>query len=146
MKFLNLLSFIFGVSFANAAGIDHDHELNGLRKRSAASQSLSGDSITWVGTISDESFAHNEHRHNLRFTRETDGKTFDIESESLMTLHHDRERNFLVEITAIKTPKFLFWGNNLIVKDFKVLEELESVPHRVNERPRFRESPISNRI
>lgn len=144
MKFLNLFLLVFGFSFANAAGIDRD-PLSSFRDRTTVSQTPSGESIKWVGTISDESLAHNEHRHFLKFTRKSDGESFDLDSKSLMTLHHDREKNFLVEITAIRTPRFLFWGNNLIVKDFRILEELESVPHKELERP-IRESPLSNRI
>lgn len=147
MKLFNLFLIVFfSFNVANAGGIgDHDHTLIGLRNQSTASQEPSGDPVTWVGVISDEEFSHNEHRHNLRFTRKSDGKSFDLESKSLMTLHHDKEKNFLVEVTGIKTPGFLFWGNNLIVKDFKVLGELESVPHQNVVRP-IRESPLSGRI
>lgn len=87
--------------------------------------------VTWVGEIKDEASDHTtEHRHALKFIKKDDGKKYSIvDSPELVKLHHETEKNYLVEIEAEKTPRFLFWGGNLIVKNFKVLHELASVPH-----------------
>lgn len=146
MKVLNLLLITFLCTTVNATGSDHDHDFNRFRDREPSTQTSSGETVTWIGSIGDDWDSHNEHQHDLKFTRQNDGKSFDLESKPLMTLHHERERNLLVEITAVRTPKFLFWGNNLIVKEFKVLKELETVPHQPIEQRRRIESPHFSRI
>lgn len=87
--------------------------------------------VKWVGEIKDEDSDHTtEHNHSLEFVKKDDGKEYDVvDSPELVKLHHETEKNYLVEIEAEKTPRFLFWGGNLIVKNFKVLEETASVPH-----------------
>jgi hypothetical protein len=87
--------------------------------------------VKWVGEIKDEASDHTtEHQHALEFVKKDDGKVYDIvESPELVKLHHETEKNYLVEIEAEKKPRFLFWGGNLIVKNFTVLEETASVPH-----------------
>ena len=87
--------------------------------------------VKWVGEIKDEASDHTtEHGHSLEFVKKDDGKEYDIvDSPELVKLHHETEKNYLVEVEAEKTPRFLFWGGNLIVKNFKVLEETASVPH-----------------
>jgi len=89
--------------------------------------------VKWIGTVKGDSSQHTtEHNHELRFIKQSDQEEFDIvESPKLVTLHHKNEKNYLMEIEAEKTPRFLFWGGNLIVKKFKVLKELESVPHQI---------------
>lgn len=81
--------------------------------------------VRWTGEIKDSPSSHTtKHWHNLEFIRQSDGKEFDITSSpELVKLHHETEKNFLVEIEAEKTPRFLFWGGNLIVKSFRVLKE-----------------------
>ena len=87
--------------------------------------------VKWVGEIKDEAATHTtDHKHELKFVKKDDGKEYAVvDSPELVKLHHESEKNFLVEIEAEKTPRFLFWGGNLIVKNFKILEEGSSVPH-----------------
>lgn len=87
----------------------------------------------WVGTVQDDENVHTtEHGHNLRFTRLDDGEQFNIvDSPQLVKAHCEGEKNYIVEIDAEKTPKFLFWGGNLIVKNFRIVEPslAKHVPH-----------------
>lgn len=87
--------------------------------------------VKWVGEIKDEASAHTtKHQHALEFIKRDDGKVYDIvDSPDLVKLHHETEKNYLVEIEAEKTPRFLFWGGNLIVKNFRIVDELGTVPH-----------------
>lgn len=87
--------------------------------------------VKWIGEISDSASDHTTlHGYSLKFTNNETGKSYDIkDSPELVQIHHDNEKNYLIEIEAEKTPRFLFWGNNLIVKNFKVLNEIASVPH-----------------
>lgn len=104
----------------------------GGRDRSVASAKTSAPEIVkWIGEISDSSSEHTTtHGHSLEFVNKETGNSYDIvDSPELVKLHHESEKNYLVEIEAEKTPRFLFWGNNLIVKNFKVLDETASVPH-----------------
>ena len=87
--------------------------------------------VKWVGEISDPVSDHTTlHGHKLEFKSRVTGDTYDIvDSPKLVRLHHEAEKDYLVEIEAEKTSRFLFWGGNLIVKNFKVLSEIGSVPH-----------------
>lgn len=87
--------------------------------------------VKWVGEISDSASDHTTlHGHKLEFKNRETGDTYNIvDSPKLVKLHHETEKNYLVEIEAEKTSRFLFWGGNLIVKNFKVLSETASVPH-----------------
>ncbi len=87
--------------------------------------------VKWVGEITDSASDHTTlHNHSLEFKNRETGKTYDIvDSPELVKIHHENEKNYLVEIEAEKTPRFLFWGGNLVVKNFKVLGETASVPH-----------------
>ena len=87
--------------------------------------------VKWVGYIEADGSHTSKHYHDLDFVRQSDGESFDvIKSPALEKIHCDTEKRLLVEIEAERTPKVLFWGNNLIVKKFTVLEELEPVPHK----------------
>ncbi len=88
--------------------------------------------VKWAGEVRDDAASHtNDHEHALTFLNKEDGKIYDVvDSPALVKLHHETEKSFLVEVEAEKTPRFLFWGANLIVKNFRVISELgESVPH-----------------
>ncbi len=83
--------------------------------------------VKWVGTIKDDADSH-PAEHELAFTRKDNGATYDIvDSPELVKLHHDTEKNYVVEIEAEKTSKFLFWGGNLIVKNFRVIGSLTTL-------------------
>lgn len=90
--------------------------------------------VSWLGEIKDEPSSHNtDHDHELRFVRKEDGEEFDIvDSPELVKLHHSTEKNYLVKVEAKKTPRFLYWGGNLVVKKFEVVEETSpAIPHHI---------------
>lgn len=89
------------------------------------------DWVRWTGVVKDSDFYHTtDHRHQLKFIRDQDGKSFDIvDSDAIVKLHHNKERDLRVEIDGEITSKFLFWGGNLVVKNYKVLAELDKRPH-----------------
>ena len=35
----------------------------------------------------------------------------------------------MAEVEAEKTPRVLSWGGNLVIKNYKVIEELDELPH-----------------
>ena len=90
-----------------------------------------GNLVNWIGYV-DADYGHNtKHKHNMKFVRQSDGETFDIvDSPDLEKTHCESSKKLLVEITAERTPRVLFWGNNLMVKNFKILNELEGLPHK----------------
>lgn len=94
----------------------------------------SAEDIKWKGTVKEASGYHSTNHsdtHQLEFTRESDNKSFDIvDSDALEKLHAEKDKNLLVEVEGEITPRFLFWGGNLKIKSFTVLEELETIPHR----------------
>lgn len=87
--------------------------------------------VKWIGKISDPAATHTtNHNHDPDFIRQGTNEKYDIvDSPELLKFHHESERNHLLEIEGELTPRFLFWGNNLIVKKFTVLEELDAAPH-----------------
>ncbi len=128
---LSVLLFNFNTSFASDA-LD------------SKTDSLDGE-MTWVGEIKDDPRTHTtEHRHALEFVRDVDGDSFDIvDSPELTRLHHETGKNYRIEAKVAKTPKFLFFGGNLVVKSFKVIEETsDSIPHAL---PRRESAPVRMR-
>lgn len=92
------------------------------------------ESVKWTGIIQEEKGYHtpnHENGHDLEFVKQDDKETFDVvDSEGLLNTHTEKEKNLLVEVEGEITPRFLFWGGNLVVKNFKVLNELNEIPHR----------------
>ena len=90
-------------------------------------------SVKWVGTLVEKRGYHTpEHssNHALELVRQDNNEEYDvIESESLLGVHIEKDKDLLVEIEGEVTPRFLFWGGDLIVKSFKILNELEAIPH-----------------
>ena len=100
--------------------------------------------VRWVGVIKDDASTHTEkHEHELKFVNNETGDAYDLENSSeLVKLHHDSEKNLLVEIEAEKKPRFLFWGGQLVVKSFKVIREAsEAIPHA-----KFSPTPKESRV
>ena len=114
----------------SAFAIGGGGERSGRMQRQKTSQP---EVVRWVGLVKDEASTHTtEHEHALQFVRKDTGDSYDIkDSPDLVKLHHETEKNYLVELEAEKTSRFLFWGGNLIVKNFKVLEEAsDRIPHQ----------------
>src|SRR3989338_3483475 len=63
--------------------------------------------VKWVGEISDSESDHTtQHGHKLKFKNHETGDTYDIvDSPELVKLHHETEKNYLVEIEAEKTSR-----------------------------------------
>ena len=126
MKFVYMFSLLFFIttflSQSSFAIVEREGRIL-LRERTEQKENSEPDMVSWIGIIKDEDGSHNsDHDHKLQFIRD-DGDTFDIvDSPELVKLHHETERNYKIEIEAEITSKFLFWGGNLIVKSFKVIE------------------------
>ena len=87
--------------------------------------------VKWEGYVEADGGHTTRHDHDLEFVRQSDGETFDIvDSPALEKVHCDTSKKLRVKIEPEKTSRFLFWGGNLIVKNFEVLEELDQVPHK----------------
>lgn len=63
---------------------------------------------------------------SLQFVRSDDGKVFDLaKNPELIALHcQNHARDLKVSLSGEKTPRFLFWGDNLKVSNFQVLGEV----------------------
>lgn len=87
--------------------------------------------VNWRGEISDPPEEHTTlHSHHLRFKEEITGEVYDIvNSPELVKIHHETEKNYRLLIEGEITPRFLFWGGNLIVRNFKILKSTAHVPH-----------------
>lgn len=65
------------------------------------------------------------------------GKALDLtNADELERMHCQKEKDFQVTIKGRITPKFLFWGGNLEVSSFVVLDEQESASHTFARSPR----------
>jgi len=128
----NIHYLMLAMAVTTAAIANSNPEVNLDKSTSKSSQSLEKDNmVTWTGYIESNGRHTTKHDHSLEFVRKADGKTFDVvESPDLEKVHCERSKKLLVEINAERTPRILFWGNNLIVKNFKVLAELTELPHK----------------
>lgn len=119
-----LASFIFFVQPSITFAIERDGKMTQTERREMQRTSQP-EIVKWVGTVRDDANTHTtEHGHELKFTRKDTGDSYNIvDSPELVKLHHETEKNFVLEIEAEKTPRFIFWGGNLIVKKFQVIEE-----------------------
>lgn len=71
---------------------------------------------------------------DLKLIESETGKSYNIsEPGELAVIHCSKEKDLLVQMKAERTPKFLFWGGNLKVQSFEVLEELDSQPHKLTQ-------------
>ncbi len=78
--------------------------------------------VDWIGEAKEEPTSH-ETNHELLFFR-IDGKKFNvIDSPDFVKFYHEKTKNYLLEIKAEKTPSFLFWGGNLVVKKFRIITD-----------------------
>lgn len=134
MKIIRILSLTILATFlteqsSSASILEREGRFMQM-ERATQAEASEPDMVYWIGRIKDDEFSHNSnHEHELQFVKEN-GDTFDIvDSPELVKLHHETEKNYLLAIEAERTPRFLFWGGNLIVKTFKVIEESGAVPH-----------------
>lgn len=103
----------------------------------AAAQASAGEGTPFkaVGRIVENTRGHTQrHDHELRFQRFVDSKEFDItDSPQLVNFHCKTGISPVLEVEGYTTDKVLFWGNNLVVNNFKVHEDIEvaAVPHRM---------------
>ena len=112
--FITLVTLLVGAqtSFAREA-------LDGLFDRTVP-QKTQTQIVDWVGLI----YSKDADRNDLEFIRDGDQAAFDVEDTSnLRELNWKDHQSRVVRITAEKTSRFLFWGGDLIVRDFKVLKE-----------------------
>ena len=128
MKTLLSAIFVFtlsSVSFAEPGGDRAGFE------RSQSKTESKPEIVNWVGFIEADGGHTTRHDHSLEFVRKSDGESFDVvDSPELEKVHCNKSKKLLVKIEAERTPQFLFWGDNLIVKKFEVLDELAMVPHK----------------
>lgn len=110
---------------------------------------MANDTITstsWVGVVRDaDGFHTNDHNssHSLTFTRNTDGKTFKISKDysDLTPKHLSSEHTLLVKMDGYVTPRFLFFGGNLVVENAEILKQVDPVQHRVARQTRDFDRP-----
>ncbi|AZZ37298.1 hypothetical protein CIK05_11030 [Bdellovibrio sp. qaytius] len=92
-----------------------------------------------TGEITDDQSTHDtRHQHELKFTDQATGQVFNIVDSPELVKLHESGKNYLIQADVAQTSKFLFWGGNLVVKNFNVIKETsEEIPHQqINETPR----------
>jgi hypothetical protein len=87
------------------------------------------ESVAWSGLIYDSPSTHTTiHGHALSFEDAETKKTYGVvDSPELERLHHETNKNYQVKLEGRITPKFLFFGGNLIVTKFEILSESEEI-------------------
>lgn len=117
---------------AQAERIEREPRDRGQRSAQETKETAPG-VVRWRGTLQDDSSSHTtEHEHRLRFVRHDDQKVYDMEiGPELARIHHETEKNLIVEVEVERTSRFLFWGGNLVVRRFTILGSAgEAIPHR----------------
>lgn len=82
-----------------------------------------------TGLVYDNPSTHTTtHGHSLNFKEAESMKSYGIvDSPEIERLHHETNKNFTVRVEGRITPKFLFFGGNLVVTKFEVLAESEVI-------------------
>ena len=115
----------FALPGEGRGGLDHDVSKN------TKTEKPKPEIVKWEGYVEADGGHTTRHDHELEFVRKSDGESFSIvDSPDLEKAHCDSSKKLRVKIEAEKTSRFLFWGGNLIVKNFEVLEELAQIPHK----------------
>lgn len=97
---------------------------------------FAGESVqSWVGVVEDLSGYHDpdhQGKHELKFTRSSDGESFYITEgdEDLQREHLRSDKSIAVKIDGMITSKFLFFGGNLVVERFEKLADVAPVTHK----------------
>ena len=103
--------------------------------------------VRWRGYVVADGPHSTDHSHDLDFVRQSDGATFDIvDSPELERLHCQTSSKLLVDVLARRTPSVIFWGDNLQVRQVRVLKELEFQPHKKPVKLRWRKSHLAPRV
>jgi len=94
---------------------------------------FANENIKWTGVLQESKGFHSTNHtneHSLVFVSKETGKTFDVEdNQELISTHTEKDKKLLIEVEGEVTPHFLFWGGNLIIKSYKILEDLEPMVH-----------------
>lgn len=128
-----LISFLFiSLSFLNSIyASETDLQISSTPSPSA--EAISNNELLSLKGIVKSSAKHREGalcKVTLEFTDDKTGKSFELEdANSLEALHCEKEKDLVVNITAKKEARFLFWGGDLKLSSFEVLGEQESAPH-----------------
>lgn len=98
----------------------------------ANAESNSEEFKKWIGTIKcQDSTANLTHGHEATFINQEDQEELDIvDSENFVQKQCSRSKTSVLEIEARKTSQFLFWGGNLVVKNFRTLEDIGEMQHQ----------------
>lgn len=90
---------------------------------------------SWVGVVDDLSGYHDPNhqgKHDLKFTRSSDGESFYITAgdEELQKEHLRSDQSIAIKIEGRITTKFLFFGGNLVVDRFEKLADVAPITHK----------------
>lgn len=87
-------------------------------------------SVQLTGTVFDSPASHTtNHFHSLQFEDAQSKKNFDVvDSPQIEKLHHETNKNYQVALEGRITPKFLFWGGNLVISKFEITGESDAIP------------------
>ena len=85
--------------------------------------------LKWSGRVYDLKDSHTtSHQHELLFKDSETNKIYDVvKSPEIEKLHHDTNKHYDVEIEGYLTSKFLFWGGNLVITKFNILDESDEI-------------------
>lgn len=95
-----------------------------------------------TGILRCEQYSHSVgHGCALEFEDAASNKTYSVvDSPDLEKRYCPGDRDLKVTVSGELTPRFLFWGGNLKVSSFSVVEELNAMPRSANisARPKVR--------
>lgn len=118
MKTLYVTFIALAVVTQTQQSFGRDHQLEFDRKHRDAK--TKPEVVKWLGIIHSQL----DNDVELEFIRESDGLKYNIvDSPKLESLDWKNHKSRLVEIIAERTPRFLFWGGNLVVSQFEVFKE-----------------------
>ena len=126
-QLLSILFLMFSLSSVSWAESRMGREPGPNSKASSASESL-----ILEGWVRSNGTHGKTNCSGVVFEDKISGEITELEdAEKLEALHCTKEQDFLVKIEAEREERFLFWGGDLKLKTFEVIETATSSPHIV---------------
>lgn len=84
------------------------------------------------GILLPEKHQKGEKNFSIQFVSLDGTQKYDVtNSPEITNLIQENESSYIVKINGELTPKFLFWGGDLVIKSFEILGKKPAPPHLV---------------
>ncbi|MBK9294519.1 MAG: hypothetical protein IPM57_08750 [Oligoflexia bacterium] len=120
---LCVLTLLPLTSFARPGG-------GGMERSQRSEKPYEPEIVNFTGIVKSKPHQAQSCDSDLKFTVNGSGDVYVLSNgEELKKLHCSKEKDLVIQLKAEKMPRFLFWGGDLKVISFEVLNEQEPEGH-----------------